>query len=62
MLSSIWRGGVKVYVVGFGLNPATDTQFHLVASYGGTGDAYYPQTFGDLSAALADIFTRLQTP
>ncbi len=54
--------GVKVYVLGFGLNGSSDVQLHCVAGNGGTGDAYYPQTGQDLSDDLNTVFTLLQTP
>jgi hypothetical protein len=54
--------GVKVYVLGFGLDGAADVQLHCVAGSGGTGDAYYPQTGQDLAAALSTVFTLIQTP
>jgi Tfp pilus tip-associated adhesin PilY1 len=52
--------GVKVYVIGFGVDSSVGNKLTCMAKNGGSGAPVYPQNKTDLEKALADIFGEIQ--
>lgn len=46
--------GLYTFVIGYGVNPL-GSQLHCIAAQGGTGQAFFPQTPGELHDALDDV-------
>jgi hypothetical protein len=51
--------GIEVYVVAYGADPTLSPQVQCIANAGGTGQAWFPQTLGELDAALTSILEQL---
>ncbi len=54
--------GVRTFIVAFGAQPVAGSAIECTAAAGGTGAPYYPQTEGDLIAALSQIYAAAALP